>query len=170
MVEDSTLLQFHQKVGILLRMKKLVIFDWGRTLFNPETSKLFPDTVEVLECLSQKYTLAIVALATAGEEKIQERLQFIKENDLERYFASILFDVSDKDSLYVKTLKDLNITSEETVIIDDRVLRGVDWGNKNGATTVWFQNGKFANELPNNNTGEPDYIVHSLLEIKDIKF
>jgi FMN phosphatase YigB (HAD superfamily) len=124
--------------------------------------------VEVLEDLSTKYTLAIVALATAGERKIQERLKMIKANNLEKYFTSILFDVKNKDSLYVKTLEDLSIKPEEVIIIDDRVVRGIKWGNEEGATTIWFQNGKFKNELPDNKTGEPTYTVHSLSEISEI--
>ena len=146
-------------------MKKLIIFDWGRTLYKPETEKLFPDTVEVLESLSNKYTLAIVALATAGEEKIRERLKIIKENNLGQYFSSILFDIKDKDSMYVKTLKDLEVKPENVVIVDDRTIRGIKWGNKNGTATVWFQNGKFKDELPNEDTGEPTYTIHSLSDI-----
>jgi FMN phosphatase YigB (HAD superfamily) len=146
-------------------MKKLIVFDWGRTLYDPETEKLFPDTIEVLERLSQKYTLAIVALATAGEKKIKERLQIIKENNLEQYFTSILFDVKDKDIMYVKTLKDLKFKPKEVIIVDDRIIRGIKWGNKNGAPTIWFQNGKFKDELPNEYTGEPTYTIHSLSDI-----
>ena len=146
-------------------MKKLIIFDWGRTLYNPETEKLFPDTIKILEYLSNKYTLAIVALATAGREKIQERLQIIKENNLGKYFTSILFDIKDKDSMYEKTLKDLEVDPKDVIIVDDRIIRGIKWGNKNGTITVWFQNGKFKNEPPDEDTGEPTYIIHSLLDL-----
>ncbi len=145
---------------------KLIIFDWGRTLYDPETGNLFPDTKSVLNHLSSKYSLAIVALATAGRKKVEERLCIIKDEKLEKYFDSILFDQFDKDNLYKKTLKVLDVQPEETVIVDDRVVRGVRWGNKNGAVTIWFQNGKFKNELPNNETGKPDYIIKNLSEIE----
>ncbi len=148
--------------------KKLIIFDWGRTLYNPETERLFSDTIEVLDHLSQKYILAIVALATAGEEKIQERLRIIKENNLEQYFESILFDTKDKDSMYAKTLRALELKPEEAVIVDDRVIRGIKWGNQNGTTTIWFRNGKFKDELPNEETGKPTYTVHHLSEFNEM--
>jgi len=142
---------------------QLTIFDWGRTLHDPEYGALFPETKEVLEELrAREYMLAIVALATAGERKMQERLRIIEHEQLAPYFASIKFDVANKDRMYEGTLAELGATPEQTTIVDDRVIRGIQWGNAHGCTTVWVQNGKFAHELPDERTGAPDRAVASI--------
>lgn len=148
---------------------KLVIFDWGRTLYDPESEALFPETKNVLEYLKSKnYTLAIVALATAGQTKIDERLKIIEKEELIPFFASIKFDVENKDKMYADTLTELGYETRDTVVVDDRVLRGICWGNKNGCQTIWFKNGKFAEESPNEETGLPEYTITSLKELEDI--
>jgi len=40
--------------------------------------------------------------------------------------------------------------------------------SERGATTVWFQNGKFADLVPNDETGDPDFTIHSLSELPKI--
>lgn len=142
---------------------KLIIFDWGRTLYNPETGLLFPETKDVLNTMqSRGYTLAIVALATAGESKIQERLRIIEEEQLTQFFASIKFDIANKDRLYASMLAELGASPKQTVIVDDRVIRGIQWGNAHGCTTVWVQNGKFAHEVPDEHTGVPNHTITSI--------
>jgi FMN phosphatase YigB (HAD superfamily) len=117
---------------------KLIIFDWGRTLYNPETEALFPETKEILEyLLEKKYILAVVALATAGQTKIDERLKIIEKENLTKYFRSIKFAVENKDKMYEDTLQELSVLPRDTVIVDDRVRRGIRWGNNKGCTTVW---------------------------------
>jgi len=148
---------------------KLVIFDWGRTLYDPETKVLFPETKEVLEHLkSEGFMLAIVALATAGQEKILERLGIIQDEQLAQYFVSIKFDTENKGAMYEDTIREHKVEFGDVTIVDDRVIRGIAWGNKHGCTTVWVQNGKFAQELPSKETGEPTYIIKTIGEIKNV--
>lgn len=149
---------------------KLVIFDWGRTLYNPETGTLFPETKKVLEYLkSEGYTLAIVALATAGQVKIDERLEIIEKENLAPYFASIKFAIEDKDKMYEETVSELGFQASATTVVDDRVVRGIKWGNQKGCKTIWIQNGKFAHELPSVDTGgTPTHTVSSIGELLTI--
>ncbi len=147
-------------------MKKLIIFDWGRTLYDNDANALFPETIRLLQYLAPKYTLAIVSLALDGD--FERRQKIMREHDLERYFASILFTATDKDALYAKTLGQLGIAPQETVIVDDRMVRGIAWGNHHGTTTIWLQKGKFAEELPNETTGQPTHIIHNLAELYSI--
>jgi FMN phosphatase YigB (HAD superfamily) len=148
---------------------KLVIFDWGRTLYNPEVHGLFPDTRVTLEYLKESgYNLAIVSLATAGHAQIEERLEIIKEENLQPLFHSIKFDISDKDAMYVDTVQELHVDPADTIIVDDRVVRGIAWGILHGCKTIWVQSGKFAGELPNEKTGYPDHTVTTIGELRNI--
>ena len=145
-------------------MTKLIIFDWGRTLFDNDANALFPETKGLLAHLASKYTLAIVSIAKP--EDIERREHVIDEHSLRPLLASIMFVGSnEKDAAYAKTLQQLGVAPQETVIVDDRVVRGIAWGNHHGATTIWLQKGKFADELPNETTGEPTHTIHELREL-----
>lgn len=148
----------------VLSEAKVLIFDWGRTLYDHENERLFPETKEVLEYLSKKYTLAIVSLATNGN--IAKRWKIIIENDLGKYFESILFDPEDKDRLYEITLTTLNVKPQEVIIVDDRTRRGIKWGNNHDTVTIWLKKGMYSIEEPNEETGEPTYIIENLAELK----
>ncbi|MBI3335415.1 MAG: HAD hydrolase-like protein [Candidatus Portnoybacteria bacterium] len=143
-----------------------IIFDWGRTLYDHDNEQLFPEAKEVLEYLSKKYMLAIVSLATDGN--IAKRWKIIIENDLGKYFDSILFDPEDKGRLYEITLQTLNVKPEEVVIVDDRTVRGIQWGNEHGTMTIWVKKGKFSNELPNDQIGQPTHTIETLTELKTL--
>lgn len=149
-------------------MIKGIIFDWGRTLYDNENESLFSETKDVLDYLSKKYNLAIVSLATDGN--FDKRWQIIKNHDLEKYFKSILFTQDNKDKLYVDTLEKMKLKPNEVVIVDDYMIRGIAWGNKYGAKTVWIKKGKFSKELPNKITGFPTYTIDSLKQLLNLKF
>jgi hypothetical protein len=51
-------------------------------------------------------------------------------------------------------------------MIDDRTVRGIQWGNDKGCQTYWIQQGKFKDELPNEETGQPTQTLSTIGEIK----
>ncbi len=141
-------------------MIKAVIFDWGRTLYDSENHNLFPQTKQTLELLKKRYILAIVTLASDGNS--EKRRGIISSSGIEHYFSSIQCAQKDKDRLYEYTLVVLALNPWEVAIVDDRVVRGVKWGNHNGATTIWLKKGKFSCEEPAGDTGMPDHIISSI--------
>lgn len=148
-------------------MVKAIIFDWGRTLYDSENQMLFPGTEAILQILSKLYLLVIVSLASDGN--IEKRIQILRECGIEKYFIAVYFAQNDKDSLYTIALSRLTLMPREIAIVDDRVVRGIRWGNANGATTIWLRQGKFMNEEPDGKTGPPTYIVSSLQEIRSLQ-
>lgn len=147
-------------------MIKAVIFDFGRTLYDRDDNRFFPETPEALEKLASKYKLAIVSMAISGDPG--ERKRLLKEGDLEKYFSSTIFVREDKDSAYEKALLELGVKPEEVAIVDDRVKRGIKWGNGKGTMTIWLRNGKFRDELPDETTGVPIHIITNLSELLKI--
>ncbi len=145
---------------------KAVIFDYGRTLYDRENGKFFPEAKSVLDYLSRKYVLAIVSIAK--EDPAEERVAALKKAGLYEYFSSLMFHESDKGPLFEDTLKKLNVKPDEIAVVDDRVKRGIAWGNNNGAITIWLRRGKFADELPDAETGKPTYVIGNLIEIKNL--
>jgi len=147
---------------------KTIIFDWGWTLYDPQTKTFFPEALKVVQALAGKYKLAIVSLATKGQPQIQERNLIIQETGIGKYFKFILFAESNKGKLYEKTLQELGVSAEEAAIVDDRTIRGIRWGNQHGCMTIWLERGKFSNELPNEETGEPTHTIKNLDELLTI--
>lgn len=147
---------------------KSIIFDWGRTLYDPDAEDLFAGVREILPELAIGHRLFIVSLASKGADEIVRRKEMIKDFGIEEYFDDIFFAKEDKDFLYEELYQKHALLPNETAIIDDRMIRGVAWGNRQGATTVWFRNGKFANEIPTKETGDPTYIISQFTELENI--
>lgn len=146
---------------------RAVIFDYGRTLYDRNKGQFFPEVKEVLEYLYPKYKLAIVSIAKENFPA-DERVKQLKTMGFEKYFSSMLFDELQKDRLFDETLSKFKVKPAETALVDDRVQRGIAWGNKHGAITIWYRNGKFANELPDSLTGSPTYTIDNLSSLKEI--
>jgi FMN phosphatase YigB (HAD superfamily) len=142
---------------------RAIIFDWGRTLYDSESQALFPQTEKVLKILSKQYILAIVSLASDGN--IERRQQVLQAYDIKKYFTAIYFAQKDKDPLYTMALSTLALSPQEVAIVDDRMIRGIRWGNIHGAMTIWVKQGKFMYEEPNDETGMPTYTIRNLEEI-----
>ncbi len=148
-------------------MDKAIIFDWGRTLYNSETKKEFPEAEKVLRyCKERGYRLAVVSLVNAqANATLKERTDSVENSPLRKYFEIALITDKNKDDILDAVVKHLGLPRESVYIVDDRVIRGIRYGNAHGHPTIWFQNGKFANELPDEATGQPTHIIHSLHEL-----
>ena len=145
---------------------KAIIFDWGRTLHDPETDTLFSGVLETVQNLSKNYSLALVSLAKSDSP--EKRRKKIEESGVAEYFKLILVGEDNKNAMYEKVLTDLKVTPKEVVIVDDRIVRGVAWGNYKGAVTVWLRKGKFAEELPSQETGDPTFTINDITELNNL--
>lgn len=151
-------------------MIQAIIFDWGRTLFDRDNDRLFPETKALIRDLAARYTLSIVSLAPS--ELINARRRIVTDEGLDQFFSSIEFvDAAEegaKDCAYERTLTLLKVDPSNVAIVDDRMLRGIAWGNKNGCMTIWLRKGKFSSELPTKETGQPTYTIMALDELLEI--
>lgn len=151
-------------------MIRAVIFDWGRTLFDSEMKREFPESEDVLEfCRSQGLKLGLASLVTAvANATLVERKTQIESSPLRKYFEIALVTDADKDAIFKEIMAYFNLPPHEVAIVDDRTIRGIAWGNRNGCTTIWLRKGKFSEELPDEGTGQPTHSIHELAELKDI--
>ncbi len=140
-------------------MIKRIVFDYGRTLFDRETENFFPEVWDTLRYLSGKYALSVVLYSKP--EDVESRIETLKRSGLWPMFEGVWFVAQPEDKH--KNLDDLLVTfglhPEEIAVVDDYVIRGVAWANKNGATSVWFKNGKFATVEPDEIIGAPDFEI-----------
>ena len=134
-------------------------------MHDPETNTLFAGMPALILELSDKYKLALVSLAKSDSPENREKK--IKASGIAEYFKIILVGGDNKDEMYERALKELDMTPDEVAIVDDRMIRGIAWGNRRGCQTIWFKQGKFADELPNEQTGQPTFTVTTVAELKD---
>lgn len=150
---------------------KAIIFDWGWTLFSHDLGAEFPEAEEVLQhCASKGYRLALVSLVTKRYTPDTSRLTRAKQVEqslLRKYFEFVLVtdDETGKDQALEEAVERFGIPRSEIMIVDDRTIRGIKYGNRLGHSTIWLQKGKFAQELPNEETGQPTHTIHELKEM-----
>ena len=110
-----------------------IVFDWKRTLYDPERRKLIYGAKNLLEKL-RNYKLILYGKGSKDEQKETKRLGVLK------YFSSVVF-------VSKKTKAILNIIDpKSTVFIGDRRESEIKLANEIGAKSIWIKVGKFADE------------------------
>lgn len=144
-------------------MIKGVIFDWIGTLYERDKG-LFPDSERVvIELSGRGYKLGLVSLAKDEEARDRE----IIASGIHHYFAAVIVSDKKTPAQYMQCMDEMKTAPEDTSIVDDRTRRGIQIGNKLGCRTFWISEGEYAHELPDAETGEPDYRIKSIVELLD---
>lgn len=139
-----------------------VIFDWKRTLYDPDRKILIDGAPELLDLIKSK-NIPIILIGKGGEDMQQE----VERLGVGKYFRQIVFAEGEKDpQVFVPFIsKD---DPKRTLFIGDRVRSELEIGKKLGATTIWVKQGKFTLEKPENEYQEPKYMVSDLVECKKL--
>jgi len=143
-------------------MKGLIIFDFNRTLYEPENKATFRGVREFLDDYSKVYTLALIG---KGDEK---RKFLIEKLDIEKYFMNLILTEEKEACDFLKCLKELNYSKEKTWSVGDRIKKEILISNKLGLKTIWFRNGKFSSEIPIRSEEYPNFTVESFQDIRKI--
>lgn len=136
-----------------------VIFDWKRTLYNPEEKSLTSGSLELLDFIFKK-NIPMVLIGKGGDDMYQE----VDRLNVKSYFTDILFKEGEKEVEVFRQYVNKK-QPEVTLFVGDRVRSELEVGNILGATTVWVKQGQFANEEPENENQKPNFIVNSLSEV-----
>lgn len=136
-----------------------IIFDWKRTLYDPDSKKLIKGTLDLLKFLKQK-GINVILIGKGGYEMNQE----VKRLKVKKYFTKIIFQ-EDKKSKKLFTPFISKRNPKLTIFVGDRVRSELKIGNQLNATTIWIKQGRFSKELPLNNNQNPTYIINSIPEL-----
>ena len=124
----------------------IIIFDYNRTLYDPETGELVVGAREAVEALSARgATLHLVSRNEPG------RTDALHALGLAEYFASISF-VDDKEAPMRKIAETANAP---LYVVGDHLHNEIRIGNRIGARTVWLKAGKFEGLVPESPHDEP---------------
>jgi len=141
-----------------------IIFDWIGTLYHFDKKELFPYSKEVLSKLQPEYKLAVISKAVS--DSIENRKKQIYE--IGNFFDVIIVDFDKTETHYKACMAKLGVSPKNTIIVDDRIDRGIQIGNVLGCQTYWINNGKYSHILPNEKTGQPTKIINSVEDLLKI--
>jgi len=135
-----------------------IIFDYNRTIFNPDTDKLYPGVLGLLSKLSSKHELFLISRAEPGRKNKIEKL------NIKRYFKKIIF-VAEKSQ---KIFKKITGNEKEIIVVGDSIKDEIRIGNQLGFLTVRLKKGKFSLEIPRNKNEIPNFEISSINQLKNI--
>ena len=142
-------------------MKNAIIFDFNRTLYNPDIEALMPNAVKVLLALKQAgYKMFLIGKGTT------ERVTLIHDLGLEQFFEEIIVK-DEKDLQDFIRLKNA-YSDHEFYSVGDRIKKEIKFSNQAGCKTIWFKNGKFALEEPTATEENPWKTITKLEELLTI--
>lgn len=141
---------------------KAAVFDWGYTIHDHEKDVIYPDALKLLNYLKSK---GIILVLISRAPDIEERFKEFKKFNLQNFFSEMDVVPRGSNKEFSTILNKIKITPQETLVIGDRIKSEILEGNKIGCITVWFRNGKFANEFAEVPQEKPAYTVISFKEI-----
>ncbi len=112
-----------------------ILFDYNRTLFNPDTGDLYPGVFRVLKTLSARHALFLITLDKP------ERKDSAAIADLRPYFTEVKF-VERKSAAIFQEL--VGNTDQKVIVIGDRLEDEIRIGIKLGYITIHLPNGPFS--------------------------
>jgi FMN phosphatase YigB (HAD superfamily) len=140
-------------------MNPVIIFDFNRTLYDPDKHQLMPGAVELLQGAKAKgYVLLLLGKAAAS------RAQLMEELGINSYFAEVMLVEEKSDALFEGFAKRHSADKTRSYVIGDRAQGELKYGYRGGWRTIWLKAGKFADELPMADQ-QPNYIVDSLEKV-----
>ena len=145
-------------------MIKGIIFDFNRTLFDPEKWALVEGAPEILNKLTGSFQFCLV---TTGERKRTEKL---KESNLDKMFKKIIFvqgEHKDKKH-FLECAQAMGLKPDEVLVVGDKIKAEIRVGNSLGMKTAWFKFGKYSRILPDSKDEEPTYTITKLDELYSV--
>lgn len=146
-------------------MKKIIIFDFNRTLYDPDNNCLIYGARFVLRTLIRRgFLLYLVS------RREKSRKELIENLGLEKYFSQVVIakEKSKKDFQRITTGVAINLNL--SFVVGDRVREEICIGNSLGMRTVWVMAGKFAHEKPKKKIEQPTYTVPTLRDVLSVIF
>ena len=135
-----------------------IIFDYNRTIFDPDTDNLYPGVLNLLQKLSEKYELFLIS---RNEPLRKKRLE---ELTIKNYFKKILFVDKKTKQIFEEIIGDAN----SIIVVGDSISDEIKIGNQLGLTTIRLKRGKFATETPKDVYEIAQFEIANINELENI--
>jgi len=156
----KSLLDSNKKTGVIMT---IAIFDFNRTLYDPNTDKLLPDVVYVLNTLRKRG----VSLHLLSRDN-QDRLDLLERHGIHNLFDAINFVEDKSPEAFAKIIRDAGVTAKDTYAIGDYLHKDVRFANQCGAHTIWLQRGNFAGQKPEIPDDLPEHTITEIIEVLNL--
>ena len=139
-------------------MIERIIFDWKRTLYDPDQATLLPGAQEVLETLDRRgFDMYLIG---RGESDMEDAIDNLGVRGL---FRAVHFVPEKSDELFKRYISWSN--PEATLAVGDRAQKEVAFAKSVGAKAVWLQAGMFQDELPLPDIPPPDEVINDIRDL-----
>lgn len=141
-------------------MKKIIIFDFNRTIYDPDNNALISGAGFVLQTLLRRgFSLYLISRAGKSRKELIENL------GIGKYFFRIIVAKEKSKKDFERIATPMAINQNLSFVVGDRVRKEIRIGNSLGLQTIWFKSGKFADEKPRRKIEWPTYTVSFLRDI-----
>lgn len=129
--------------------------------------KLYPDTKMILEILSKKYKLGVIANQSLGTKERLDNWNIGKYFDV--VVASAEAGCAKPDlKIFNLALEQAGCKPNDAVMIGDRLDNDIVPAKQIGMKTVWVRQGFAKYQIICNESEQPDFIIDSISDILDI--
>lgn len=143
--------------------QKIIIFDFMRTLYDPDEKSIVRGALELLKSLRNAGFILILISTEIGN-----KADPIAQTGITPYFEKIILtrEKSERDFKEIQTA--VPHDPQASYVIGDRVRGEIKIGNLCGYQTIWVKKGKFAAQLPRTSFENPRYIVTDVRQVEQI--
>jgi len=144
-------------------MKKIIIFDFNRTIYDPDSDCLISGARFVLRTLLRRgFSLCLISRAGKSRKELIENL------GIGQYFARVIIAREKSKKDFERIAAPMAINRNLSFVVGDRVSKEIRIGNSLGLQTIWLKSGKFANEKPRTKVERPTYTICTLREVLSV--
>lgn len=133
-----------------MKRNSAVIFDFNRTLYDPDTGELVAGARKVLDDLrARSIPLYLVSKKEEGRARILEDL------GVKDAFAEIFYVSEKSPALFLKIAKRAGLDPADIFVVGDYLHKEIRSGNIAGMKTIHFKQGKFSGLEPETPADNP---------------
>jgi|SRR3989344_2279801 len=144
-------------------MIEAVIFDWGRTIYDPESQQLFPQTEQVLSNLTfRQLRLGLVSIA---DTSIEDRHEDLRRFGISHFFQAVQIFGRREQKDFTEVLQGLRVEASRSAVVGDNLGREITLGNRIGAYTIWTRQRLSGVYVPRNAEEMPKAIIEAIPEL-----
>ncbi len=135
-----------------------IIFDYNRTIFDPETGTLFLGVFDMLLRLAKSNELFLVSRNEPGREDVLDSF------NIKKFFKRIEFTDNKNEELFLSMIgKDKNV-----MIVGDSIKGEITLGNKLKLITVRVLQGTFASQISTFPVEQAQFEIKNVTELERI--
>lgn len=136
---------------------RIVIFDFMRTLYDPDQKALTPGAFEVLDTLHAAGVMLFMVSRKEGQ-----RMSMLDQLGIETFFSQVFLVESKEKALHELVER---YPDDQKWIVGDRVCDEIRCGNEFSMITVWYKQGVFGTEHPRIVEEKPDFTIQDMKEL-----